>query len=93
MTTAIAMHEVANGEVWANAWHKGPGSRHEMFSKLGITARTFRDPENPNLTGLLMEIPDMAAFKAFLATDEGQTAMKEDGLKIETFRVLTEFTP
>lgn len=93
MTTAIAVHEVENGNVWANAWRKGPGSRHEMFAKLGIVARTFRDPENPNLTGLLLEIPDMAAFKAFLGTNEGKTAMEEDGLKVQTLRVLTEFTP
>ncbi len=93
MTTAIAIHEVENGEVWANAWHKGPGSRHEMFGKLGIVARTFRNRDNHNLTGLMLEIPDMAAFKAFLDSDEGQTAMKEDGLRVGTLKVLTEFTP
>lgn len=93
MTTAIAIHEVEDGAVWANAWRKGPGSRHEMFGRLGIQARTFRDPKNANLTAVLLEIPDMAAFEALLQTDEGQAAMREDGLKPDTLRVLTEFTP
>jgi hypothetical protein len=64
-----------------------------MFGKLGIKARNFRDPGNPNLTGVLLEVPDMEQFKAFLDTDEGRKAMQEDGLKGETLRVLTEFTP
>ena len=93
MITAIAIHEVEDEGVWANAWHKGPGSRDEMFGKLGINARTFRDPKNPNLTGLLLGVPDMARFQALLRTEEGKTAMREDGLKVETLRVLTEFTP
>ena len=79
MTVSIVFHEVKNGEVWTKAWRKGPGSRHEMFAKLGIKARNFRDPSNPNLTGLLLEIPDMAQFKAFLESDEGRTAMRDDG--------------
>ena len=93
MTVSIVFHEVENGEVWAKAWRKGPGSRHEMFAKRGISARTFRDPDNYNLTGLLLEVPDLGQFKAFLETEEGKTAMKEDGLKVDTLRVLTEFTP
>ena len=59
MTTLIAFHEVADGAVWARAWQQGPGSRHEMFAKIGVKTRTFRDPENPNRTGVLMEVPDM----------------------------------
>ena len=66
MTTAIIFHEVQDGAVWAKAWKKGPGSRHEMFGKLGINCRTFRDPKNPAATGLIAEIPDMAKFQALL---------------------------
>jgi hypothetical protein len=35
-----------DGTVWAGAWRHGPGSRHEMFGKLGIECRNFRDPSN-----------------------------------------------
>ena len=93
MTTAIIFHEVQDGAVWAKAWKKGPGSRHEMFGKLGIKCRNFRDPDNPNATGLMAEIPDMAKFQELLQSDEGQKAMREDGLKVETMRMLVEFTP
>lgn len=94
MTTVIAFHEVENGERWAKAWQKKPGSRHEMFAELGVTvARTFRDPQKPNSTGLLMEVSDMEKFLAALTSAEAQQAMAEDGLKVETLRMLTEFTP
>jgi hypothetical protein len=93
MTTIIVFHEVQDGAVWANAWKQGPGSRHEMFGRLGIKCRNFRDPNNPHSTGVMAEIPDLAKFQAFLQSSEGQRAMREDGLKIETMRVLVEFTP
>ena len=48
MTTVVVTHEVKNGEHWAKAWHKQPGSRHELLAKLGGTARNFRDPDNSN---------------------------------------------
>ena len=63
-----------------------------MFEKIGVKVRTFRDPKNPNLTAGLVEVPDMKAFEDLLASEEGQKAMLEDGLKVETLRVLEEFT-
>ena len=64
-----------------------------MFGKIGVKARTFRDPKDINVTGLILEIPDMEAFQNLLASADGQKAMAEDGLKVETLRVLVEFTP
>jgi hypothetical protein len=93
MTVAIIFHEVHDGAVWANAWKQGPGSRHELFGALGIRCRTFRDPSDLNSTGVLAEIPDLAAFHALLASEEGQRAMREDGLRLDTMRMLLEFTP
>jgi hypothetical protein len=93
MTTIIAVHEVENGEHWAKAWHAGPGSRHELMAKIGVTARTLRDPQNPNLTGLILEVPDMMQFRAFMQSDETRKAMGEDHVKPETLRILSEFTP
>lgn len=92
MTTAIIFHEVQDGAAWAKAWQKGKRSRHEMFGQLGIKCRTFRDPNNPNMTGVMAEIPDMAKFQDLLRSNEGKAAMREDGLKVETMRVLVEFT-
>ena len=72
MATAIFFHEVQDGAVWAKAWKQGPGSRHELFAKVGAKCRTFRDPKNPNSTGLIAEIPDMAAFQELLQSDGGR---------------------
>jgi len=93
MTTAMIFHEVHDGAVWARAWKRGPGSRHEMFAALGITCRNFRDPNDANATGVLAEIPDMAKFQELLASADGQRAMREDGLKVDTMRMLIEFIP
>jgi len=93
MSTVLVFHEVQDGQRWAKAWTKGPGSRHDMFAKIGVKARNFQDPKNPNSTGLILDVPDVAKLQAFLQSDEGKKAMKEDGLKAETMRVLAEFTP
>lgn len=93
MTTAIIFHDVQDGAVWARAWKQGPGSRHEMFKAIDVTCRNFHDPQNANATGLMVEIPDMAKFQALLQSDEGQKAMREDGLKADTMRMLVEFVP
>jgi hypothetical protein len=86
MTTAIIFMRFRMC-VWANAWKKGPGSRHEMFGKLGIKCRNFRDPNNPNATGIWRRYPRWRSF-VLLQSDEGQKAMREDGLKVETMRML-----
>ena len=71
---------------------KGLGSRHETFATLVITARNFRDPNNPNRTGLTLEIPDIAQIRALLESEVGHYAMREDRPEVSTFRMLTEFT-
>ena len=93
MATIMIFHEVNDGKVWSKAWKKGPGSRHEMFSQFGFKARTFEDPQNPNFKGLLVDVPDMSKFQSVLDSDEGKRAMAEDGLKPETIRMLSEYTP
>jgi hypothetical protein len=93
MTTLIVFHEVEDGQAWASAWQKNVGSRHQMFAQINVTARTFRDSDNKNLTGVILDVPDMEQFKSFMESDEAQNAMQEDGIKIETLRILNEFTP
>jgi hypothetical protein len=93
MTTLIVFHEVQDGDHWASAWHGGAGSRQEMFGQIGVTARTFRDPEHPGVTGLIFEVPDMDRFQSFMASDEAARAMAEDRLKVDTIRVLGEINP
>ncbi len=93
MTTIFVFCETEDGENWAKAWTRGEGTRHEMFEKMGIKCRTFRDSNNHHSSGVLFDIPDMTVFENFLEGDEVKQAMAEDGLKLETFRMLTEFKP
>lgn len=93
MATLIVFHEVEDGERWAKAWKKGPGSRHEMFAQVGVSARTFKDSEHPNSVGLILEVPDMARFQTFMASDEARQAMEEDRLRVDSMRTLVEFAP
>lgn len=93
MATLIVFHDVEDGEHWAKAWKQGSGGRHALFAQIGVTARTFKNPEHPNSVGLLLEVPDMERFETFMATDEVRQAMEEDRLKVETMRMLGEFTP
>ncbi len=87
MTTVIATHEVEDGNRWIKGWKRKPGSCHELMASIEATARIFRSPVNPNLTGLIIEVADVGKFNALLQSDEGQKAMKEDGVKIETLHV------
>lgn len=51
------------------------------------------DGNHPNHCGLIAEIPEVAKFQAFLQSPAGQQTMREEGLKVETIRMLLEFTP
>jgi len=64
-----------------------------MFAQIGVTARNCKDPESPNSVGLILEVPDLERFQAFMASDEAKKAMEGDRIKVETMRVLFEFTP
>lgn len=93
MTTVFVYHELNDGDRWAKAWRKGPNSRHELFARYGVKCRTFRDSENTKTAGVLLEVSDMKLFHAALESDEGKKAMAEDGLRVETMRMLNEFSP
>jgi len=84
VATYLAFHEVDDVDHWLNS-----PKRAEIFGPMGITARTFHDPEGSNRV-LIFEIPDMAAFQEFLQSEAGAEAMKHDGVRPETIVMLTE---
>ena len=89
-TTLAITHEVEDADRWLAAW-QGEDSRHELFAEHGApSVRVFQSPENPNLTGLLIEVEDMEALQALLASDAGKQAKAEDGVKDATMKVLAE---
>lgn len=83
MPTLIAHHEVDDVKHWLAST-----KRAELFGPLGITFRTFVDPENPHRVGLLGEVPDMDAFQALMQSEAAAAAMAHDGVRPETVVIL-----
>ena len=92
MVTAIIYHELKDGEKWAKAHAKG-GIRDQMFARLGVKKRTFRDPANIQYGGLILEAPDMATLMAMRDDDEVKKTIVDDGVIVDTLRTMVEFTP
>ncbi len=85
MATYLVFHEVDDVEHWL-----GSGKREEVFGPAGITTRPFRDPNGSKRVGLIVDIPDMAAFDAIMQSDAGIGAMKSDGVHQDTLLMLAE---
>ena len=83
MATYLITHEVDD----VDRWWSSP-KRDEVFGPLGITTRTFRDPEGSNRVGLIAEIPDMDAFNEFMQSETAAEAIRHDGVRAETILVL-----
>lgn len=85
MTTLMILHEVDDVDHWLSS-----SRRAEFFGPLGMSARTFVDPEKSSRVGLLVECPDMATFQSALQSEAAADAMKFDGVRPETIVVLAE---
>lgn len=85
METLLVFHEVDDVDHWLAS-----PKREEYFGPLGITVRTFRDPEGSNRVGLIVEVPDIAAWEASLQTPEAAAAMEYDGVRPATIIGLVE---
>jgi len=85
MRTIMVFHEVDD----VDHWLKSP-KRQEFFGPLGITARTFVDPESSNRVGLIVEVPSMEVFQEAMGTPGAAEAMKFDGVRPETVQILIE---
>ncbi len=70
-------------------WLSSP-RREEVFGPLGITLRTFKDPQGSKRVGMIVEIPDFAAFQQFMQTEPPAEAMKNDGIHPDTLVILAE---
>jgi hypothetical protein len=87
MPTIIGHHNITKG---AEHWLSSP-KRKEIFGPLGATNfRTFVDPQNPNHVALLMDVPDMDAFRTAMQSKAAADAMAFDGVVPESLVVLVE---
>ena len=78
-------HEVDDVDHWLAS-----PRREELFGPLGMTVRTFRDPEGSNRVGLIVEVPSIAVRREALETEAAAEAMKFDGVRPETIVVVAE---
>jgi hypothetical protein len=85
VATVMVFHEVEDVDHWL-----GSPRREEVFGPLGVTARTFVDPEKTNRTGLILEVPDMDVLGQFMESEVAADAMKFDGVRPETIVMLVE---
>ena len=85
MATYVITHEVDDVEHWLSS-----PKREEVFGPMGITVRTFRDPDGSKKTALVAEIPDLEAFQEGMKSEAAADAMKHDGVKPETLLILSE---
>jgi len=85
MTTLMIFHEVDDVDHWLAS-----PKREEVFGPMGITVRTFVDPDKTNRVGLVVEVPDMDAFQQVMQSDDAADAMKVDGVRPETMVMLVE---
>ena len=84
MPSVIAHHEVKDVDHWLASTR-----RAEFFGPLGVSnIRTFVDPQGTNRVGLSMDIADMDAVMAAMATPEAAAAMEHDGVLPETLVIL-----
>ena len=70
-------------------WLASP-KREEFFGPLGMSSRTFRDPDGSNRVGLIVEVPSLEALQEALQTEDAAEAMKQDGVRPETMLMLVE---
>jgi hypothetical protein len=85
MATLMVFHEVDDVDHWLAS-----PKREELFGPMGMTARTFVDPEKTNRVGLIVEVPDMETFQRALDSEQAAEAMKFDGVRPETIVMLVE---
>jgi len=85
MATLLIFHEVDDVDHWLSS-----PRRQELFGPLGMTVRTFVDPENTNRVGLVVDVPDMDTFQRMMESEAAADAMKFDGVRRDTLLVLVE---
>ena len=84
MPTLVVFHEVDDVEHWLSS-----PKREEFLGPLGMSVRTFVDPEGSTRVGVIVEVPDIAAFQEAMESEAAAEAMKFDGVRPDTVLVLT----
>jgi hypothetical protein len=83
MPKVIATHKVKDVDQWLTSTE-----RDTLFGPIGVSFTTFVDPEQSNLVGLLLDVPDMEIFKSVMQSDAGSEAAERDGVLMDTLTLL-----
>jgi hypothetical protein len=85
MSALLVLHDVDD----VDHWLKSP-KRQELMGPRGWTVRTFVDPADSSRVGLIVEGPTLAELEELVRSDDAADAMKHDGVRADTMRVLEE---
>jgi hypothetical protein len=85
MPALLVVHDVDD----VDHWLKSP-KREELMGARGFTVRTFVDPTDSSRVGLVVEGATLQEFEELLQSDAAPDAMKYDGVRADTIRVLEE---
>jgi hypothetical protein len=85
MPALIIVHDVDDVDHWLTS-----PKREELIGSRGFTVRTFVDPAAPSQVGLVIEGATLQDFEELLKLDAAAEAMKYDGVRPDTMRVLEE---
>jgi hypothetical protein len=85
MSALLVLHDVDD----VDHWLKSP-KRQELMGPRGWTIRTFVDPTDSSRVGLIVDGATLAEFEELVKSDATADAMKHDGVRPDTLRVLEE---
>ena len=85
MPALLVVHDVDDVDHWLTS-----PKRKELMGPRGYTVRTFVDPTDPKRVGLVVEGATLQDFDDILKSEDAAEAMKHDGVRADTVRVLEE---
>jgi hypothetical protein len=85
MPALLVVHDIDDVDHWLTS-----PKREELMGPRGYTVRTFVDPTDPTRVGLVVEGATLQDFEAVLKSEDAAAAMKHDGVRADTVRVLEE---
>ena len=85
MPALLITHDVDDVDRWLTS-----PRRQELMGPRGFSVRTFVDPTDPGRTGLVVEGATLEDFRKLMEDEATGEAMKHDGVRPDTLRVLEE---
>jgi hypothetical protein len=85
MPKLVVTHEVDDIAQWLASTR-----RDEVLSDIGTNITTYVMPGGGNRVAVTMDVADMDAFDALMQSDAAAEAMKDDGVRGDTFALFVE---